>query len=174
MKKRNFLAGLMSVACASAMLFSAGCSLNDDQQVVVANNAGMMTVVSWVAFDNPTADEMLVAYEYVSLIEDAVTAVEGNGTYLEAIYPIVERQVQTSELEDQYKPLVLASSVTILNGLDLFVVANPEWVEDQEDAIRLAKAFLTGARTGLSMSPNDPVIRTARSGHATRAKIYQP
>ena len=67
--------------------------------------------------------------------------------------------LQTADLDPAYVPLVIASSLSLLNGIDMLFALNPEWGEKQEQAIGVVQAFLDGAKFVFSLQPDSRELK---------------
>jgi len=152
----------------------AGCQITSEQAKVIAQNAGLGSAVTWIAYDNPTPEvKTMVKFTLDFVVEKSVD-VQAGKTYMEVIYPELEKFVQSGGLiEAQYKPIVLAGSLAALSGIDMLFAMHPEWKEQQSQAIDIVNSFVFGAKQGLSLSDKDPVIVQAQAASARRAKIFK-
>lgn len=152
--------------------FLSGCKITPEGAKVIAQNAGLASAVTWIAYDNPSLETKVGVVEVMGVIETGITNVQSGKTYSEVIYPVVVSYVSVStNIPPQYKPAVLAGSMAALNGIDLLFALHPEWRTDEVLAQDCAIAFIRGAKVGLQLPESDPVIRQARSGGVARAKL---
>jgi len=150
-----------------------GCDITVDQMKVIAQNAGLFSAVGWVAVDNPSDEVKEGVVKVLDTIEDKVGDVQGGATYAEVLYPEAEKIID-KELEAQYRPIAKAAVATLLGGLDMLFAAHPEWKDKQDDAAQISDAFIVGAKRGLEMAKDDPVMVEAMNVQARRARIYKP
>ena len=160
------------VVMALMLGFLVGCKITPEGAKVIAQNAGLASAVTWIAYDNPNLETKAGVVEVMGVIETGITNVQSGKTYSEVIYPVVVSYVSvSSNIPPQYKPAVLAGSMAALNGIDLLFALHPEWRTDEILAQDCAIAFIRGAKVGLQLPESDPVIRQARSGGVARAKL---
>ena len=63
----------------------------------------------------------------------------------------------------------------MLGGLDMLFAANPDWKVKQDVAIEVVDAFIFGAKNGLSMAEDNPIMVSARATASARAKaVIEP
>ena len=131
-----------------------GCTV--DQAKDVAHVSGLVSAVSWTA-TAPTTNEIAAVELVLVVIETKAADVEGGATYTEVIYPEVVKLID-KDVEPKYRPAAMAGSLLLLTGLDRLFAANPEWKLKQTDAIQIVDAFIVGAKEGLALMPDDPMI----------------
>jgi len=153
-------------------IFSSGCKLTPEQVQVISQNAGLGAAVTWIAYDNPDTNVIAAVKETVKIIQDRSSSVKTGETFTAVIYPEVQKYVDSGKLPPQYKPLVLAGSLGLLNGIDLLFAMNPSWKADKELAAASVSSFCIGAIQGLSLRDTDPIIVQARSMSANRVKAF--
>ena len=162
---------------AALMLPLQSCNLSPSQGKVVAQNAGLAAGVTWVAYDNPTRDEINIVKGVLGLIKGVTADTINGATYTQVLFPTVEdylnKLVEDGSIKPNEKPLALAGSLALLNGIDLLFATNPKWGENEEQALSIVNAFVQGAETGLSLSDDDQRIINARQSHATRARAFK-
>lgn len=168
---------LYSLLFATAMLFPlTSCKLNQSQGLVIAQNAGLASAVTWIAYDNPTADETALVKSILTVIQTVSTGLKEGETYTQVLFPVVENTIEKYVVEGKIKPnekpLATAGSLAILNGIDLLFATNPSWSDNEEYARKIVDSFLTGANTGLSLADNDPRMVSARQSNARRARVF--
>jgi len=152
-----------------------GCNLTDGQVRMIARSSGMAAAITWIAVDDPNAEAKDAVSSALSSISTnmAIVDLEDNG-YVDVVYPLVAIYVRdTEDIEQRYKPLALAGSLAVLDGLDMLFAMNPEWNEKEELAIGVVDSFISGAQVGLALSGDDPRIVRAKKTAAVRAKIYK-
>jgi len=152
------------------------CNVSPSQGKVIAQNAGLASAVTWIAYDNPEEGEIKVVRTVLDVIEKiAVDTTEG-ATYTQVMFPAVEDflddSVLSGDLEPHQKPLALAGSLALLNGIDLLFATNPTWNENHELARDIVSSFLLGAEVGLNLADTDPRMVNARSSNETRARVF--
>jgi hypothetical protein len=173
MKRTTFFATLM----AFLMLPLTSCNLTPSQAKVVAQNAGLGAAVTWIAYDDPSEEEIAVV-KGILVILDGITADTSSGaTYTQVLFPVVEDYlddaIANGDIKPNERPLALAGSLAVLNGIDLLFATNPEWGENHKLAVDVVDAFLLGANTGLSLADDDPRMVNARQANAKRAKAFK-
>jgi len=166
------LVGFAALTVSLAFLFTgAGCDLSDAQISVIAQNAGLGAAVTWIAYDNPDTNAIDLVEGVLDVIYEKSSGIATGETYTAAIYPAIEKFASSSEVPPQYKPIVLAGSLSMLNGLDLLFALNPNWSTQEGLALKVVKSFCLGAKQGLSLSERDMVMVQARQFSVTRRKI---
>lgn len=150
-----------------------GCNLTEAQIKVISQNAGLGAAVTWIAYDNPTPEVKAVVKTTLDIIATKAGEVQLGKTYTEIIYPEIETVVQSGIIDDQYKPIVLAGSLAMLNGIDMLFALHPEWKIQQEKAVAIVNSFILGAKQGLSLSDRDPVIVQAKAMNERRARVFK-
>lgn len=155
-----------------AVMVSAGCNVKPETVSIIAQQAGLYSSVGWIALDNPSAEEIATVKDVLVVIEVKTADVEAGGSYTEVIYPEVVKYID-SKVKEQYRPLAKTGALSLLGGIDMLFVMNPEWKKDQEVVIKAVDAFILGAKTGLSMKEEDPIMIQARTTAISRAKVYK-
>jgi len=168
---KKCMRGLSAVMVVLVTLFLCTASSCQPEQVkVVAQNAGLFSAVGWIAYDNPSTNEIAAVESVLHVIEENAADVQAGATYVEVLYPEVLRVIAT-DIKPQYRPVCKAGALSILSGLDMLFAANPSWKEKQDEAIPVVNAFLLGAKNGLSMAEDDPVMVEARRAATRRARL---
>jgi len=147
-----------------------GCDLNDAQIKTISNQAGLFASVGWIAMDNPDAPTKEAVKDIISVIRTNAGQVTEGKTYTEVLYPWVLKYI-VEKVEPQYRPLSKAGSLAMLGGIDMLFAANPEWAKDQKLVTDIVTAFCNGATNGLSLSADDPVIKSATRSAKMRAGL---
>jgi len=124
-------------------VFVAGCDIKPEQVKVIAQNVGLFSAVGWIAYDNP-----------------------------EVVYPELVKIID-KDVEEQYRPVCKAASLSLLGGIDLLFATHPEWKEDQDLAIQVVDAFILGAKNGLSLKADDPRLLQAKETASKRKAVYK-
>jgi hypothetical protein len=173
MKRRTaFIATIM----AALMLPLSSCNLTDGQAKVVAQNAGLAAAVTWIAYDDPSAEQIAVVKTVLGVIKGVTADTSEGATYTQVLFPIVEDKVDAFVVDGTIKanerPLILAGSLAMLNGLDLLFATNPEWNDNHKLARQVVDHFILGAEGGLSLADDDPRMVNARSSNAARARAF--
>ena len=168
---------LVSLASVGVVALLIGCSMtacdmSESQIKVIAQNAGLYSAVGWIALDDPTQDEIATVRSVLALIEENAASVQGGATYTEVIFPILVKYIDT-DVDAQYRPICKAGAISLLGGIDMLFAANPEWQKDQDLAIDIVEAFILGAKNGLGMKEDHPVMKQARLTAAKRARVYK-
>ncbi len=159
-------------AIAISTLFLSGCTATEEQIKVIAQNSGLGATVAWIAYDNPSPEVKMVVKSILEIISEKAHYVEIGKTYMEVIYPEIETIIDSGIIQPQYKPIILAGSLSVLNGIDILFVMYPEWKMKQNKSIEIVKRFIAGANQGLSLAEDDPIIEQTKEMNARRAKIY--
>jgi hypothetical protein len=163
-----------SLVLASFMLGIVGCKpLNPAQIKVVAKNAGLYSAVGWIALDNPSADEINAVKSILVIIEEKAADVQGGSTYTEVLQPEIFKYID-EEVDARYQAVCKAGALSILGGIDMLFAANPSWTEDQDLVISVVDSFIVGAKVGLNMNAEHPVMKAARGTATARARVYKP
>ena len=173
MKNFKWLVG--ALAGLVMMSLMSGCDLTDGQIKMIARSSGMAAAITWIAVDNPDTEAKEAVSTALSIISTNVAVVDlEEHSYVDIVYPLVESYVMdTEDIKPQYKPLALAGSLAVLDGLDMLFGMNPEWNEKEDLAIGVVSSFVQGAQTGMALSNSDPRIIRAKKTAAVRAKIYK-
>lgn len=154
-----------------------GCNLTPSQSKVVAQNAGLGASITWVAYDNPSPEEMALVKGVLGIIGNVATDTSEGATYTQVLYPVVEDHVsaavENGDIKANEKPLVLAGSLAVLNGIDLLFATNPEWDDNHDLSREIVASFLLGAESGLALADNDPRMVNARQNHTARARAFK-
>jgi len=171
MKRSMFFTAIVAML----MIPLTGCT--PSQAKVVALNAGLGASVTWVAYDDPTPEEMAVVKEVIGVIKGVTADTSQGATYTQVLFPVVEdyldKAVAEGKIKPNERPLALAGSLALLNGIDLLFATNPEWGENHKLAREVVDSFLLGAEQGLSLADDDPRMVAARQSHAKRARVFQ-
>ena len=148
-----------------------GCNSNltDMQKLIIADGGGLLVSTSWIAIDGPSATDMQNVAQAIDEVQVAVANVVSGVPFSDALYPVAIEWISRN-VEAQQQPLALAGVGVILTGVDMFFAMNPEYLEDQGEAIAILNAFLGGAKKGLLLSPNHPAMLRARSSNAMRVQ----
>ena len=168
---------ITSVVAFMLLLPMVGCDLNPQQSKVVAQNAGLAAAVTWIAYDDPTPEEVEIVKTVLTIIDGVANDNQSGSTYTQVFYPMVQsyldKAIADGDIKVNEKPLALAGSLAMLNGIDLLFASNPEWAEDKEKALDIMEAFVFGANQGLSLANNDPRMEAARDVASRRAKVWK-
>jgi hypothetical protein len=167
---KKWLLGVMSVLVAVGLV---GCDMNDQQVKVISQNAGLAAAVTWIAYDNPDTNAVNVVSGIVDVIATQVVNVQTGMTYTAVIYPEVQKLVAGNTISAQYKPIALAGSLAVLNGIDLLIAANPSWETTEGRVLLAAQSFCVGAKQGLALTAKDPLMIRARAFAVERAKVVK-
>jgi hypothetical protein len=148
-----------------------GCRINPENAHIISRSAGIGAAVTWIAYDSPDNAEKLIVKDTLSLVQENLHMVSEGDTYTEVIYPIIVEFTKNDKIEERYIPLVLAGSMSILNGIDILFATNPEWKTKSDFALKTANAFFDGAKVGLSFGEDSPAIVQARNMSRSRSAI---
>ena len=151
---------------------SVGCNITPDTMKTIAQNAGMGSALTWIAYDNPSVEQKTAVKEVLDVIYVNVTNVEEGATFTSSLSPVVEKYVsESTQIKPESKPLVLAGALAALNGIDLLFVSYPEWKTNEKTVLSIVGSFVTGAKQGLGLSENDPLIINAQEMNFKRENI---
>jgi len=157
--------------CAMLAVMIPGCTIKDEAQMkAIANQAGLFSAVGWIAIDNPDEAVKTSVKDIVILIADKAIKVEDGETYTEVLYGDIVKYIN-DKVEVQYRPLAKAGSLALLGGIDMMFAANPNWKEDETIVINIVQSFCDGAKNGLSMAADHPVIKAANTSATLRAEL---
>ena len=154
------LVGLMVLA-------TSGCNLTPGQIKVIARNSGLYSAVGWISLDDPTTNQIAAVESLLDVISTNASNIGTGETYTEVIYPILVPIIDT-KVDKKDRPICKAGAISLLGGIDMLFIANPEWVKNQELAVQIVDAFIEGAKIGLSMAEDHPVMIQARKTVAKR------
>jgi len=171
MNKKLTLAvlGAVFVVALAAVLAVVVGPCTPDQAKPVAQNAGVLAAVGWIAIDNPTSNEVTAVESVLVVIESHAGDVEAGATYTEVVFPEVLKVIQ-SDVDPQYRPVCKAGCLALLGSIDTLFATHPEWKEDQTLTVEVVDAFILGAKMGLSMREDDPKMFEAKAKVAAEAK----
>ena len=170
---KKLMIGIMAVIMIGIGVI-AGCKPTPEDINLIAKNAGLFSAVTWIAYDNPSTDVKSNVVDVLNVAEGAITNVQSGQTYAAVIYPIVEKAVVAStKIKPQDKPLVLAGSLAMLNGIDILFASHPEWKTNETIAQNAAIAFINGAEQGLALPSSNPMLLQASNGNQMRALIFK-
>lgn len=169
--KKTISGIILTMIAAIGIAGIAGCKLTDDQVKIISKNAGLGAAVTWIAYDNPDTNATALVKDMLKVVSEKASGVQTGVTYTAAIYPEIEKLVATETFPKQYKSIVLAGSLAMLNGIDLLFALNPEWKAQEKLALNAVTSFCDGAKLGLTLSGRDPVIIQANDFSTRRAKI---
>ena len=163
--------GLLSLVLIGAV-FVAGCDIKPEQVKVIAQNVGLFSAVGWIALNYPYTNEIEVVKGLLVTIELKAADVQAGATYIEVVYPELVKIID-KDVEEQYRPVCKAASLSLLGGIDLLFATHPEWKEDQDLAIQVVDAFILGAKNGLSLKADDPRLLQAKETASKRKAVYK-
>lgn len=164
----NLFKKMGSMACAFALMIGVvGCDLNEKEKVMIAQNAGLLGITTWIAIDNPDANDMATVRSAVAVMKATSNVIDEGESFTMALYPVASEWVMAN-VDGNEQALALAGVTVVLNGLDLYFTQNPP--EDLDEALLLANAFFEGVDAGLSLSPQSEVMRVARQGYQVRVE----
>jgi len=153
------------------------CNLNPTQVKVIAQNAGLASAVTWIAYDDPTTEEVEIVKTVLTIIDGVTNDTESGQTYTQVFFPMVEsyldKAIEDGKIKNNEKPLALAGSLAMLNGIDLLFASNPDWAKDKEQALAVIDSFIFGANQGLGLADDDPRMEAARDVASRRAKVWK-
>lgn len=155
---------------ASVSVFLYGCNLRPEQITIISQNAGLFSAVGWIAIDNPSPEVMQHMRVVLDTIEVKSKDIQQGVTYTSVVYPEVEKFINL-ELEPQYRPICKAGAISLLGGIDLLFASNPSWKENQDTAVEVISAFISGARNGLGLTGDSELLQLARSQAESRVSV---
>ena len=171
---RRYVNMLMAMLVASAVVIpSVGCNFSDDTVKLIALNSGLAASVTWIAFDNPDAAGKQAVQSVLSILKDGSTNIQSGKTYMEVVFPQVEAYVNSGILAPQYKPIALTGAISALQGIDLLLISNPSWKEQQGLAVAVVSHFVIGFEQGLRLADDDQRIVVAQQASVARARAFQ-
>jgi len=158
MRRKTWWWMVSVVALISVCSLMQGCKLSEDQMKAIANEAGLVSAVTWIAYDNPPEAVRQQVAVVLNEVKDKMGLVEQGKTYVEVLMPVANKIID-EKVEEQYRPLCRVGVNGVLSGIDLLFVLHPEFKAKQDLAIRVSTAFCKGAITGLGMKSNTPEIK---------------
>lgn len=167
--KKSPVALAISVVAAVAFLVTGCDKLSNAQVKVIAQQAGIASVATWIGVDNPSADQKAVAAEIVGVIKSNAVLVVAGSSYYEVLNPVVSTYVD-SKVKEQYRPIAKLAGGWVLTGVDTFFAMYPQYGSNTTFAVEVVGSFCDGATLGLAMTKDDPVIKAATRGVAERTK----
>lgn len=160
--------GIMAVLMTIGIV---GCT--DPQIQMIAHNAGLGAAITWISYDNPNTNVTTLVKLTLDIVSEKADSVVTGMTYTASLYPVVEEYVNDQLVDQAYKPIVLAGTLAMLNGIDLLFSIHPEWKTRQDLALKVATSFCQGAKQGLTLSGRDPIIMQAREFSVNRARVLK-
>lgn len=149
----------------------AGCTLTLDQQKAVARQLGTAAAVTWIATDNPSAEDIAAMKDVVAKIQAAAcTNCSTDTSYYARVYPVVDEYITANVKPDQ-QAMARLGAAFLLSGMDTAFAMNPEWKADADNAAVLVEAFCEGANAGLMLPADSSVLAAARGQTQLRAKL---
>ena len=139
------------------------------QTAAVAQQAGMASAVIWVATDNPTPAQKIVASTVVSVIASNAAGVT-NGSYYAALSPAVDAYIAKNVNVNDQAIAELASGWA-LTGIDTFFAMNPKCLSNANQASSFVQAYCVGAKAGLALTKDNPVAKAAMQASAKRQSL---
>lgn len=173
MKKHLSVIGYSLILGVAAFMMVGGCTFNLEQAKVITRQAGLYSAVTWIAVDNPTDVIKTQVVGVLTLVKDKASMVSTNQSYSDTLYPVIMQHLNDVKCPQQYKPLVMVGSATILGGIDMVFASYPEWKAKQDVAVELVGCFCDGAVNGLGLKSSDPLIKSAMRTSHSRMKAFQ-
>lgn len=170
MKRYELVLAVMAVVLGAALMVTQGCTPKQVQ--VVAQQAGIASVATWVAVDNPTPVQKNAAKIVVKAIYEGADAVNSNESYTVVLTPVINKIIQ-DKVAPQDRLLCTLASGWILGGIDTLFAMNPHWQTNNVAAAATVRSFCDGAMVGLSMAGDDPVMRAAARSREVRLKAVR-
>ena len=144
--------------------------MNKKEIELVSRQAGMFTSVGWIAAEDPDQGEVDSMLYMLDVIADKAANVTSNVDFTVALYPQLIEVIE-EDIEPRYRPLCKVSCITFLGGLDMLFVVNADWAEEQTIVTAVVNKFVEGAKYGLALREDDPVMLKAREVAAAREDI---
>lgn len=166
---KKTLASIIAVVGLSS-LFLTSCKLTPSQIILIAEETGLFSAVSWVAVDNPTIEAKQAVMSVLNVINEKASMVETGTTYSVVIYPEIVKVID-AKVKEQYRPICKTASMVLLGQLDLLFASHPEWKEDHAIALGVVKAFVNGAEKGLTLASSDPINVQARQNVISKNSV---
>jgi hypothetical protein len=142
---------------AAALLFVAGCDLDETAITGAANSAGSIAMLTWFSIDNPDPEVKTILKDVVNIVTTTSVDVAAGKTYVDSLLPQVQEiALKQEKLNDYQKQLILAGSVVILNGVDTFLATNAKAKENAETISKVVAAFGKGCQTVLALGGDCP------------------
>ena len=165
--------GIIAALIVAMMTTLTACQLNESQIKVIAQNTGLASIVTWIAYDNPEEDVKALVSDSMDIISTNLVQLASGQTYTELLYGDIENFARSENVPNHYTPVVLAGGLAVLNGIDLLFAMNPSWLERQDLSIGVVQSFIRGAKSGLALAKDDPVLIQAREFSTRRARGFQ-
>ena len=169
---KKLVTSIMALVMVCGLLASGGCNLTPEQIKTISQNAGLFASVGWIAYDNPDQSAIDSVKSILETVKSKCGEVEAGKTYTEVVYPELIKVID-KDVKPQDRPLCKAAALTLLNGLDTLFAMHPDWKADQDMVISVVDAFILGAKGGLNLSEDDPVMEQARIHATHRARIFK-
>ena len=166
---------ILSVICMAAIGFAfitSSCTITPEQAKVIANQSGTIAVVSWIAAQNPSTNEMDSVNLVISAIKNDISLVGSNSTYSAVLYPLALDVIKTQVLL-QYRPLCKIGTSSLLGALDMIFIIHPDWQANKNATLSIVSSFMQGVQDGLTLSEKDIRMIKARNLNRVRAKMIQ-
>ena len=163
--------GKLFVALAATALMGltiVGCT--QQQVVVVAQQAGVASIVTWISVDNPTDAQKAVAAQVITIVKSNAASVTAGASYFMTLNPVLNEYI-TKLVPLQSQPIAKLSGGWVLTGIDTFFAMYPKYATNATYALQIVNSFCDGAEMGLAMSKDDPVIKAATQGAKERAVV---
>ena len=167
MKIRNKLLAAMTALVATAFLY-VGCT--PEQVNIVAQQAGMASVVVWISVDNPTVNQKVSVISTIQFIKNNATQAIPETTYYVALSPVVNSYI-TQHVSPQSQPMAMLASGWVLTGIDTFFAMYPDYASNSATATKVVSSFCDGAIAGLSLTNDSLVLEAAMQGAKKRAQV---
>ena len=165
--RKGITSCLVALLLVAVSVGTVGCDFNMDQAKAVSRIAGLYSAVGWIALDNPGTNEIAAVASIMDVIEQKASDVQAGASYVAVVYPEVEKVID-KDVEAQYRPLCKAGALSILGGIDILFAANPDWKVEQDDVIEIVNAYILGAKEGLALKVDNPIMIQARNIGAKR------
>jgi len=146
------------------------CQLTEDQMKAIANEAGLISAVSWIAYDNPPESVKQEVSDVLVTVKTNMCLVETGKSYVEVLMPVANKIID-AKVPEQDRPLCRVGVSGVLSGIDLLFAMHPEFKVKQDVVIRIATKFCSGAITGLAMKSNSIEIKAIQSHINLRTKL---
>jgi len=149
-----------------------GCKVEPAQIKVIAQSAGLFAAVGWIAADNPDTEGKKAVASILNVIAEKAGDVKTGSTYTEVIFPELTKVIN-NQVPKQYRPLAQAGGLSFLGGIDMLFAVNPEWKASQDIAADVVNSFVFGAKNGLALGDDDPIIVQAHDTARRRARVWK-
>ena len=149
MKYAVALCTLTLIAALSGLVCLQGCSLSQDQSVLLAKAAGSATVLTYTVVAKPPQDQLNAIKGALDVTEESLKNYNYEGEFADAL-PQIEQGITKLNLAPGLDDLADGLAGAIVTGIDLLFSAHPDWKKDGQLAAKLSAAYIEGARGAIS------------------------